>query len=106
MQEKNISLKTPTANKNCIQQYAFNQKGSEESSRNVCSSDLEDNNGKEELYLRKIKKIEIWDYFSTNYEILFIQLLHQRLRPLVKRSPDHVHRYIHLHKPQSNNPLS
>jgi hypothetical protein len=63
-----------TNNKNCVKKYTFNQKGSEESSRNVCSADLEDNNGKEDLYLRKIKKIEIWDYYSTNYEILFIQL--------------------------------
>ena len=53
--KKNISLKPPT--KNCVQKYIFNQKRSEESSRNVCSADLEDSNGKEELYLRKTKQI-------------------------------------------------
>jgi hypothetical protein len=43
-----------TNNKNCVQKYTFNQKRSEESSRNVCSVDLEVCIGKEELYLRKI----------------------------------------------------
>ena len=33
--------------KNCVQKYTFNKKRSEESSRNVCSADLEDNLGKE-----------------------------------------------------------
>jgi hypothetical protein len=42
----NISLKTPTK-KNGVQKYTFNKKRSEESSRNVCSADLEDNLGKE-----------------------------------------------------------
>jgi hypothetical protein len=36
-----------TNNKNCVQKYTFNQKGSEESSRNVCSADLEDTIGEE-----------------------------------------------------------
>jgi hypothetical protein len=44
--EKKLSLKTPTK-KNCVQKYTFNKKQSEESSRNVCSADLEDNLGKE-----------------------------------------------------------
>ena len=39
-----------TNNKNCVQKYTFNQKRSEESSINVCSVDLEDCIGKEELY--------------------------------------------------------
>jgi hypothetical protein len=30
--------------------------------------------GKEELYLRKIKQIGVWDYYSSNYDIIFIQL--------------------------------
>jgi hypothetical protein len=48
-----------TNNKNCIKKYTFNQKESEESSRNVCSADLEDSNGKEELYLRKITIFDV-----------------------------------------------
>jgi hypothetical protein len=40
----------------CVQKYTFNKKRSEESSRNVCSADLKDSLGKEELYLRKIFK--------------------------------------------------
>jgi len=58
----------------CSKKYTFNQKGSEESSRNVCSADLEDSIGKEELYLRKITIFDVWDYYSSNYEIMFIQL--------------------------------
>ena len=41
-----------TNNKTCVQKYIFNQKRSEESSRNVCI-------GKEELYLRKINKFDV-----------------------------------------------
>ena len=41
--------------------YTFNQKRSEESSRNVCSVDLIDCIGKEELYLRKITIFDVWD---------------------------------------------
>ena len=48
-----------TNNKNCVKKYTFNQKESEESSRNVCSADLEDSNGKEELYLRKITIFDV-----------------------------------------------
>jgi hypothetical protein len=55
--EKKLSLKTPTKT-NCAKKYTFNKKRSEESSRNVCSADLEDSLGKEKLYLRKIKKID------------------------------------------------
>jgi hypothetical protein len=41
-------LKSENTNKkNCVQKYTFNKKRSEESSRNVCSADLEDNLGKE-----------------------------------------------------------
>jgi hypothetical protein len=36
------------------EKYTFNKKRSEESSSNVCSADLEDSLGKEELYLRKV----------------------------------------------------
>jgi hypothetical protein len=46
--QKKISLKTPTKTKLCSK-YTFNKKRSEESSRNVCSADLEDNLGEEEL---------------------------------------------------------
>ena len=53
--------------KNCVQKYTFNKKPSEESSRNVCSADLEDSLGKEELYLRKITIFDVWDYYSSNY---------------------------------------
>jgi hypothetical protein len=50
-------LKSENTNKkNCVQKYTFNKKRSEESSRNVCSADLKDSLGKEELYLRKIKE--------------------------------------------------
>ena len=49
-----------TNNKNCVQKYTFNQKRSEESSRNVCSVDLEVCIGKEELYLRKITMFDVW----------------------------------------------
>ena len=55
--KKNISLKTPTTH--CVQKYTFNQKRSEESSRNVCSVDLEVCIGKEELYLRKITTFDV-----------------------------------------------
>jgi hypothetical protein len=48
--EKILSLKTPTKTKLCSK-YTFNKKRSEESSRNVCSADLEDNLGKEERHL-------------------------------------------------------
>jgi hypothetical protein len=41
---------------NCVKKYTFNKKRSEEFSRNVCSADLKDSLGKEELYLRKIFK--------------------------------------------------
>jgi len=34
---------------------------------------LEDSLGKEELYIRKVKKNYVWDYYSSNYEIMFIQ---------------------------------
>jgi hypothetical protein len=64
-----------TNNKNCVKKYTFNQKGSEESSRNVCSADLEDSNGKEELYLRKITIFDVWDYYSTKYEIIVYSTL-------------------------------
>ena len=50
-----LSLKTPTKAKLCSK-YTFNKKRWEESSRNVCSADLKDSLGKEELYLRKIFK--------------------------------------------------
>jgi len=63
-----------TNNNNCVQKYTFNQKWSEESSRNVCSADLEDCIGKEELYWRKITIFDVWDYYSSIYEIMFIQL--------------------------------
>ena len=56
--KKKLSLKTPTK-KNCAKKYIFNKKRSEESSRNVCSADLEDSLGIEELHLRKIKKIDV-----------------------------------------------
>ena len=46
------SLKT--TNKKVGKKYTFNKKRSEESSSNVCSADLEDSLGKEELYLRKV----------------------------------------------------
>jgi hypothetical protein len=36
------------------QKYTFNKKRSVESSRNVCSADLDDSLGKEELYLSKV----------------------------------------------------
>jgi hypothetical protein len=36
------------------QKYTFNKKRSKESSRNVCSADLDDSLGKEELYLSKV----------------------------------------------------
>jgi len=52
----------------------INKKKSEESSRSVCSSDLEDSLGKEQLYRRKIQTFHVWDYYSSNYEIMFIQL--------------------------------
>ena len=44
---------------NCVQKYAFNKKRSKESSRNVCSADLKDILGKEELYLRKLTFFEV-----------------------------------------------
>ena len=59
---------------NCVHKYTFNKKQSEESSVNVCSTDLEDSLGKDELHLRKIKNNDVWDYYSSNYEIMFIQL--------------------------------
>jgi hypothetical protein len=48
-----------TNNTNCVKKNTFNQKGSEESSRNVCSADLEDTIGEEELYLRKITIFDV-----------------------------------------------
>ena len=66
--KKYIYLKTPT------KQIYIKSKRSEESSRNVCSADLEGSIEKEELYLRKIAIFNVWDYFSSNYEIMFIQL--------------------------------
>ena len=57
-----------------LKKYTFNEKLIEESSRNVCSAYLDDSLGKEELYLRKIKHFDVWDYYSSNYEIMFIQL--------------------------------
>ena len=42
-----------------VQKYTFNKKHSEESSRNVCSADLEDSLGKKELYLREIKNFDV-----------------------------------------------
>ena len=71
--KKNLSLKTP------IKEIVFKniksiKKRSEDSSRNVCSADLEDSLGKEELYLRKIKKN--WCLrLLYNVAIMFIQLL-------------------------------
>ena len=56
---KNKYKSENTNNKNCVQKYTFNQKGSEESSRNVCSVDLEVCIGKEELYLRKITMFDV-----------------------------------------------
>jgi hypothetical protein len=47
LKKKKLSLKTPTK-KNCAKKYIFNKKRSEESSRNVCSADLEDSLGIEE----------------------------------------------------------
>jgi hypothetical protein len=47
------SLKTNDQQK-VGKKYTFNKKRSEESSSNVCSADLEDSLGKEELYLRKV----------------------------------------------------
>ena len=54
--------------KNCVQKDTFNKNRLEESSRNVCSA------GKEALYLRKITIFDVWHYYSSNYEIMFIQL--------------------------------
>ena len=67
--KKKLSLKTPTKTKLCSK-YTFNKKLPEESSRNVCSADLEDSLGKEERHLRKIKKNDVADYYSSNYEII------------------------------------
>ena len=39
--------------------YTFNKRRSEESSSNVCSADLEDSLGKEELYLRKVINYDV-----------------------------------------------
>ena len=63
-----------TNEKIVLKKYTLNKKLLEESSRNVYSEYLEDSTGKEELYLRKIKHFDVWDYYSSNYEIMFIQL--------------------------------
>ena len=47
-------FKSENTNKKVGQKYTFNKKRSEESSRNVCSADLDDSLGKEELYLSKV----------------------------------------------------
>ena len=73
--EKKTYQSENTNNKNCVQKYTFNQKGSEESSRNVCSADLEDTIGEEELYLRKITIFDVLDYYSTKYEIIVYSTL-------------------------------
>jgi hypothetical protein len=39
----------------------INKKGPKESSRGVCSANLEDSLGKEQLYRRKIKKNHVWE---------------------------------------------
>ena len=71
--KNNFSLKT--TNKKVGQKYTFNKKRPEESSRNVCSADLDDSLGKEELYLSKGIIYDVWDYYySSSYEIMFIQL--------------------------------
>ena len=49
--KNNLSLKTPT--KKLVKNIHSIKKRSEESSRNVCSADLDDSLGKEELYLSK-----------------------------------------------------
>ena len=64
---KNISLKTPTT-KNCVQKYTFNLQ------EMYAVHNLEDCIGKEELYLRKTTIFDVWDYYSSNYEFMFIQL--------------------------------
>jgi hypothetical protein len=55
--KNNLSLKT--TNKKVGKKYTFNKKRSEESSSNVCSADLEDSLGKEELYLRKVINYDV-----------------------------------------------
>jgi hypothetical protein len=67
-----------TNNKNSVQKYTFNQKGSEESSRNVCSADLEDTIGKEELYLRKITIFDVLDYYSLECLCCYL-FLHKQI---------------------------
>jgi len=64
-----------TNKKNGVKKYTFNKKRCEESSRNVCSANLKDSLGKEELYLREITIFDVLDYYyNSNYEIIFIQL--------------------------------
>jgi hypothetical protein len=50
--------KSENTPKNCVKKYVKKKKN-QEFSRNVCSADQEDSLGKEEPYLRKIKKKDV-----------------------------------------------